>query len=53
VLFAVVVAVTVLLLRRRKPAFWAPLTAGFIAAIVYWIVVVSYAIADHTMRYVA
>lgn len=52
-LFVVVLVATIVLLRRRRVAFWVPLVGGVFAAVIFWIVVVSYAIADHTMRYVA
>lgn len=52
-LFAAAVAIAVPRLRRRRTAFYAPLIAGAIAAIVYWTVLLLYLVADHTMRYVA
>lgn len=53
VLFVAAVGITVLLLRRRVVAFYVPLAAGLIAAVVFWVVVISYLVADHTMTYVA
>ena len=35
-LYVVAVALSVLLIRAGRPAFWAPLAAGIIAAIVFW-----------------
>ncbi len=52
-LFIAAVAITVPLLRRRTAAFYVPLIAGAIAGIVYWVVLVTYLAADHTMRFVA
>jgi hypothetical protein len=52
-LFAASVAITIPLLRVRRPAFYVPLIAGAIAGIVYWVVLIAYLTADHTMRYVA
>lgn len=52
-LFLAAVAISVPLLRRRKPAFYVPLVAGAIAGVIYWVVLIAYVTADHTMRFVA
>jgi Family of unknown function (DUF6264) len=52
-LFLVALVITIPLLRRRKRAFYVPLIAGAIAAVIFWVVLLSYITADHTMRYVA
>ncbi len=41
VLFVLGVGLGILLLVKKKIAFWAPLAAGVIAAIIFWVVVVQ------------
>jgi Family of unknown function (DUF6264) len=53
VLFVAALAITIPLLRRRKHAFYVPLIAGVIACVIYWVVLLGYVTADHTMRFVA
>ena len=52
-LFIAATGITVLLLRRRVTAFYVPLVAGVVAAVIFWAVAISYLVADHTMTYVA
>ncbi len=36
-LFVIAVPITITLIRKRRIAFWVPLTAGAIAAIIFWV----------------
>jgi hypothetical protein len=53
VLLAVTIGCSILLLRRKRTAFWLPLAAGLVAAVGYWIVVAGYLAADHSGTFVA
>lgn len=46
VLFLVSVGIGILLLVKRKIAFWVPLTAGVLAAIVFWGTLVAVVLSD-------
>jgi uncharacterized BrkB/YihY/UPF0761 family membrane protein len=49
VLYLLGLAVAIPLLIRRKVAFWAPLTAGVIAAVVFWVTVFAVIASDPTL----
>lgn len=46
VLYLVAVGVGILLLVKRKIAFWAPLTAGVLATLIFWITLMSVLLSD-------
>ena len=46
VLYLVALGVSILLLITRKIAFWVPLTAGVIAAIIFWSTLVGIMMSD-------
>jgi hypothetical protein len=48
-LYLVALGVSILLLIKNKIAFWVPLSAGVIAAIVFWGVLVSIVLSDPDM----
>jgi hypothetical protein len=45
-LYLVALGVSILLLVKNKIAFWVPLSAGVIAAIVFWAVLISIVVSD-------
>jgi Family of unknown function (DUF6264) len=46
VLFVVALGISILLMIKRRVAFWVPLTAGVIAAVIFWGVVVGMLVSD-------
>ncbi|PJJ62225.1 DUF6264 family protein [Compostimonas suwonensis] len=46
VLYLIAVAGSILLLRRRRIAFWLPLVIGIVAAIIFWSVFATLVLAD-------
>lgn len=49
VLYLVALGVSILLLVKNKIAFWVPLSAGVIAAIIFWSVLVSIVVSDPSL----
>jgi hypothetical protein len=49
VLFLAALGVSILLLVKRRVAFWVPLVAGAVAAIIFWVVLFSLVFGDQAL----
>lgn len=49
VLYLVSVPLTIMLIVKRRISFWLPLTAGTVAAIVFWVTLLTFMYADPVM----
>jgi hypothetical protein len=52
-LFGISAVIAIRLMKRKRTSFYVPLAAGFVAAILYWVLVITIVAGNHDLQSVA